>query len=223
MEAMERAACEAVYIGVESFDPEQLLYLNKTRQPGSYLNLLRDKVVPWFLESTIQCYINLQLGLPGEEEHHRLNTLKALSNLGRQAEEYGRTITVFPMLHVVYPGTTHFHHAQLEGRFGNGPDAETVFERFTAWEARQQPILRWMGDHFAHGTGGIPEGILDTDRLRTGEFSIAPNAVMAVVNYLLAIEKIPGIQVFQYGAHVVGTSSSASLGENLPRRILEQA
>ena len=39
MEAMERAGCEAVYLGVESFDPEHLLYLNKTRSPGSYLNV----------------------------------------------------------------------------------------------------------------------------------------------------------------------------------------
>jgi hypothetical protein len=202
LEAMERAGCEAVYLGVESFDPEQLLYLNKTRQPGNYLNLLRDNVVPWLLRSTVNCYVNLQLGLPGEAAPHRANNIRFLTALGHQAEMQEKRITVFPMMHVVYPGTAHFDQALIECRFG--PDSASVFERFTAWEARQQPILRWLGEHFAHGTGGIPEGILHADRLRRGEFEVDPSAVFEVINQLTAMARLPGIEVFQYGKHLAG-------------------
>lgn len=206
MEAMERAGCEAVYIGVESFDPEHLLYLNKTRRPGDYLKMLRDKVVPWLLQSPIDCYINLQLGLPGEAEHHRENTLRLLSQLGQQAERHEKLITVFPQLHVVYPGTAHFHQALIEGRYG--PDGESVFERFTDWEAHRQPILRWLGEHFAHGTGGIPEGILNADQLRKGRFEECTDAILEVLNYLSAMAATPGIRVFQYGQYLAGNRSS---------------
>ena len=203
LEAMERAGCESIYLGVESFDPEQLLYLNKTRHPGSYLSILQNKVVPWMLRSTIDLYINLQLGLPDEGPSHRLNTLKLLKTLGQQASDAGKKITVFPQLHVVYPGTGHFHQGVVEGRFG--PDGETVFERFTEWEARQQPILEWLGEHFAHGTGGIPEGILFRERLRKGEFEVNPDAIINVVNYLNAMAATPGIEVFKYGRYLAGS------------------
>lgn len=202
MEAMERAGCEAVYLGVESLEPEHLLYLNKTRQPGTYLNLLRRKVVPWLLSSTIRCYINLQLGIPGETEYHRTNSVRFLAALGQQAQLSATLITVFPMMHVVYPGTAHFHQAVTEGRYG--PDGTSVFERFTHWEARQQPVLRWLGEHFAHGTGGIPEGILHADQLRRGDFQVDPSAVLDVINYLNAMAQLPGIEIFQYGRHLAG-------------------
>jgi len=197
LEAMERAGCEAVYLGVESLDVEQLLYLRKTRSPGRYLNMLQDQVVPWLLQSTIKCYLNLQLGLPGEGPSHREATLERLEQLGRLAVERDREITVFPQLHVVYPGTAHFQQGLTEGRFG--PGGESVFERFTVWEARQQPVLRWLGENFAHGTGGIPEGILRSDRLAAGEFDVDADAVLGVVNYLDAIAGIKGIRVFRYG------------------------
>jgi len=207
MEAMERAGCEAVYLGVESFDPEHLLYLNKTRYPGDYLKLLRRRVVPWLLRSTMNCYFNLQLGLPAEGEHHRNNTLRLLAQFGRQAELNRKKITVFPQLHVVYPGTAHFDQALEEGRFG--PDGESVFERFTRWEARRQPILRWLGEHFAHGTGGIPEGILRTDSLKRGRFDEDADAILDVINYLSAMEDMPGIRVFRYGRYLAGGRGSS--------------
>lgn len=196
LEAMERAGCEAVYLGVESFDPEQLLYLGKTRQPGSYLGLVHDKVVPWLLQSGIACYINLQLGLPGEAHHHRANTFRFLGELGQEAVDAGKEITIFPQLHVVYPGTGHFHEGLIEGRFG--PAGESVFERFTSWESRQRPLLRWLGQHFAHGTGGMPEGILSRDRLLYGEFELDARALADVVNYVDKLESVPGITVFRY-------------------------
>lgn len=206
MSAMESAGCEAVYLGVESFDPEHLLYLNKTRQPGTYLRLLRHKVVPWLLRSRINCYINLQLGLPGEAAEHRENTLRLLSQLGQQAELHGKKITIFPQLHVVYPGTGHFHQALTEGRYG--PNSEDVFEEFTRWEAQRQPILRWLGEHFAHGTGGIPEGILNASMLKQGRFQEDTDAIFEVINYLTAMANTPGIRVFKYGRYLAGNRDS---------------
>jgi len=125
MASMERAGCEAVYLGVEAFDPEHLLYLKKTPSPGTYVQILQEQVIPWLLSSRIDCYVNLQLGLPGEDEHHRVNTLRQLVQLGNQAVEHGKRIVVFPQLHVVYPGTRHFHEAVAKGRFGR--DGDTVF------------------------------------------------------------------------------------------------
>lgn len=200
LQAMERAGCEAVYLGVEAFDPEHLLYLRKTRAPGTYLNVLREQVVPWLLRSRIDCYINLQLALPAEGPSHRENTSRFLRLLGKEALSHGKTITLFPQLHVVYPGTRHFHEGLAEGRYG--PDGESVFERFTEWEARHQPIVQWLGEHFAHGAGGIPEGILMTDRLRHGDFELDTMAVLEVTNYLHAISNVPGIRVFEYGRHL---------------------
>jgi radical SAM superfamily enzyme YgiQ (UPF0313 family) len=200
LEAMARAGCEAVYLGVEAFAVEHLLYLRKTQAPGSYLRMLRKVVVPWLLRSEIACYINVQLGLPGEGDSHRTETLQALAELGRQATEHDKQITIFPQLHVVYPGTRHFHEGIMEGRFGR--DGRNVFEDFTRWEAGQQPILRWLGEHFAHGTGGIPEGILYRDLLREGRFEVNPDAVFEVINYLNAMAEIEGIQVFKYGRYL---------------------
>jgi hypothetical protein len=63
--------------------------------------------------------------------------------------------------------------------------------------------LDWLGEHFAHGTGGIPEGIICRDLLRSqGRFDINPSAVMEVVNYLNAIANIEGIRVFRYGRYL---------------------
>jgi len=101
---------------------------------------------------------------------------------------------------VVYPGTQHFREAVRQDRFG--PETESVFERFTAWEARQQPIFRWLGEHFAHGVGGIPEGILEVEALRRGIFKVDPERVMEVSTYLRNIEDLPGISVFRYGSYL---------------------
>jgi hypothetical protein len=196
--ALERAGCTAVYIGVESLNPDQLEYLGKSRSPKRYLQRLSQRVVPDLLASSIDCYINLQLGLSGEDETHRGQSLLELTRLGRLAVAAGKQITVFPQLHVVYPGTQHFREAIRQSRFG--PDTESVFERFTAWESRQQPVFRWLGEHFAHGVGGIPEGILEVEALRRGEFQVDPESVLEVSTYLRQIEEVPGIAVFRYGS-----------------------
>lgn len=200
LDAMERAGCEAVYLGVESLNVEQLLDLGKTPSPGPYLQMLEEEVVPQLLASRLDCYINLQLGLRGEEQHHRDQTLAVLRRLGELADNRHKTITVFPQLAVLYPGTAHHAQAIAEKRFGEGSDG--IFERFTEWEIRQQPIWRFLGEHFAHGTGGIPEGILMPDELRRGEFHIDGQAVARVATFLREMARLPGVDVFQYGRYL---------------------
>lgn len=194
--AMERAGCEAVYLGVESLIPEHLRYLGKTVDPERYLSLLEDEVVPRLLASTVDCYINVQLGLPGETPSQHQTTIETLSRLGEQARALGRRLTIFPQLHVVYPGTRHFTDAVTSARFGL--HSASVFEPFTEWEMTQQPVLTWLGEHFAHGTGGIPEGILGPGALRRGDFVVEPERVEAISDCLSRIEALPGITVFRY-------------------------
>ncbi len=206
LSAMERAGCVAIYLGVESLNNEQLLYLGKTKNPGRYLKALKRHVVPDLLTSQVDCYLNLQLGLPGENENHRKETLDHLHSMGRMAEKLEREITIFPNLHVVYPGTRHFTDGVAHGRFG--VDGHRIFEKFTRWEAEQKLIRKWLGEHFAHGVGGIPEGILFTDQLRDGNFQVDTSRVLDVVNYLSSMEQIPGIKVFKYGAYLAKSHQS---------------
>src|SRR5256885_1331873 len=63
---MQKAGCEAVYLGVESLHEGVLHFLGKTTNPKRYLSRLTEHVVPSLLDSNIDCYINLQFGLPGE-------------------------------------------------------------------------------------------------------------------------------------------------------------
>jgi radical SAM superfamily enzyme YgiQ (UPF0313 family) len=203
IDLMAKAGCEAVYIGVESVHPEQLTYLNKTENPSKYLETLTQVVVPALLNTDIECYLNLQFGLPGETEDHERATFATLASLGRLADACGKTITIFPQLHVVYPGTIHFQQGVSQGRF-----PRDVFETFTKWEFRQTPVLYWLGEHFAHGTGGIPEGILKPEVLREGSFEdvdevVDSKAVFRISAALRAIDRIRGARTFNYGDYIV--------------------
>ena len=200
IDVMERAGCEAVYLGVESLVPRHLLYLGKTKDPEKYLEQLECTVVPQLMRSSIACYINLQLALPGETPRDRKETLKAVTRLGRIAAERGKTLTVFPQLHVVYPGTRHYNDAVATRRFG--PSTIEVFESFTRWEAEHEPILRWLGEHFAHGVGGIPEGLLAEQALREGKFEVDDNVVLETATQLSELEDCPGTSVFRYGRYL---------------------
>jgi len=200
---MVKAGCEAVYIGVESLNPEQLAYLNKARNPSRYLATLTQVVIPALLNTDIECYMNLQFGLPGETDDHERTTRDTLTSLGRLADAHGKTITIFPQLHVVYPGTIHFQQGVSQGRF-----PIDIFEMFTNWEFRQDPVLYWLGEHFAHGTGGIPEGILKPEILRNGNFDdkdevVDINAIFRISATLRAIDRIKGIRTFNYGDYIV--------------------
>jgi radical SAM superfamily enzyme YgiQ (UPF0313 family) len=193
------AGCEAVYLGVESLNPSHLTYLGKTGRPLDYLHRLLNKVVPLLLDSSINCYLNLQFGIPGETSADRKRTYETLKQLGALASSRKKTITIFPQLHVVYPGTKHFKDGIHEGRF-----PKDTFETFTEWEAKQTPVLTWLGEHFAHGTGGLPEGILLEDKLRKGRYEVSVNKVLGVSTSLSAIDRIKGIEVFKYGSYLVG-------------------
>ena len=204
VEAMQFAGCEAIYIGVESLVEEHLLFLRKTSNPEGYLKMLRDVLELVISRTSINCYINLQLGLPEERDSHRKATVQSLELLGSLVHGMQRPqggdnfITLFPMLHVVYPGTYAF-----QTYLKNGELLENCFETFTSWEQTEEPILKWLGEHFAHGTGGIPIGILDAEKLREGHYEIDSRRVLEVVSQLTAISQLRGIKVFSYGAHLV--------------------
>lgn len=212
IELMESAGCEAVYLGVESLNPDQLRYLNKTPSPENYLDRLQNRVVPALLASNVQGYINLQFGLPGENDQHHEQTKAVLSSIGESAWKLGKTVTVFPQLHVVYPGTSHFQQGLLAGKF-----PRDIFEQFTAWEAKQAPVLNWLGRHFAHGTGGIPVGILNPRALQSGRFAgkslniIDPDAITRIDSILSDLDQMDGIEVFKYGKYLVSDEIPANL------------
>jgi hypothetical protein len=70
-------------------------------------------------------------------------------------------------------------------------------------------VLRWLGKHFAHGTGGIPVGILNSELLRSGCFEkqtrevVEPEAVMRIDSILTDLDELEGIHVFKYGSYLV--------------------
>jgi radical SAM superfamily enzyme YgiQ (UPF0313 family) len=227
VQLMERAGCEAAYLGVESLNSGQLRYLNKAPNPGGYLYRLQHRVVPALLASNIQCFINLQFGLPGETEAHHAETKEILREMGSDASSHNRQITIFPQLHVLYPGTGHFRSG-LARRPPQFPS--DIFETFTAWEAKQAPVLTWLGKHFAHGTGGIPVGILNPEVLRSGRFAgkassiVDPDAIMRIDSILTDLDELDGIRVFRYGRFLVGDKEPArieSLSEGPPTMIAQ--
>ena len=116
IKAMEKAGCYAAYLGVEALNYEHLIYLGKTKNPDRYLELLFDIVIPNMLNSNVDCYINLQLGIPGSNGSHHKQTMESLQIVGAMAKKKGKHITVFPQLHVVYPGTKHYYDAVAEKR-----------------------------------------------------------------------------------------------------------
>lgn len=205
VQQLDNAGCEAVYLGVESLCPDQLLYLRKTLRPEIYLDQLHE-VVQRLLDSPIETYINIQFGLPGETVEHLEHTHRVLAELGQMAIRKGRELTIFPQLFVVYPGTQHFLTGVEGGKF-----SKHVFETFTEWEAAQSPILVWLGEHFAHGTGGLPEGILNLTKLSKGEYEVDAFAVGRITNALRMLMHLPGIRVFDYKSHLINEVSFSSV------------
>lgn len=202
--ALERAGCEAVYLGVEALTPAELLFLGKTPQPEHYLDLLINTAVPKLLNSAVDCYINLQVGLPGEAEATRRERRARLSEIGAKAADKGKRITVFPQLHVIYPGTAHFWKAVEQVHFGTL--RTEVFEAFTDWEQENNPILRFLGENFAHGIGGIPRGILNEEQLRRGTFEVSETSIEELKEHLAELASIEGIRMFKYGEYLTSCS-----------------
>lgn len=203
---MQKAGCEAVYLGVESLHEGVLRFLGKTANPRRYLSRLTEHVVPSLLDSKIDCYINLQFGLPGEiTSTDEIETnVSIMARLGQMAARRGKAITVFPQLFVVYPGTAHTH-LYLSARLF----PEDVFETFTAWEAKNKPILKWLGETFAHGAGGVPLGILDQHSLWNRQYKIDKEATERVSNTINRLDGLDGVNVFRYGKYLVTESSDA--------------
>lgn len=199
LDALARAECEGVYLGVESLIEAELEYLGKTARPARYVDLVME-VCAAALRRPFGCYVNLQVGLPGEDLRRQRMRRERLARLGDLAAKVGRTVTVFPQLHVVYPGTQHFRRAVQEQAFGH-LSAE-IFEPFTEWEAAEEPILQFLGENFAHGVGGIPLGILDSQRLRRGEFLVQREAVGQLQEHLSDLSSIEGVEIFKYGEHL---------------------
>ena len=210
VEAMARAGCSAAYLGVESLVPKHLVYLGKTLKPERYLTDLEEVVLPNMLAARLDPYVNLQLGLPGEVPTDWDLTHTTLARLGKIARAQGSDITVFPQLAVIYPGTPHFHQAVAKGVFG--PQGEEVFEAFTAWEEQEEPILNYLGEHFAHGVGGIPLGLLNTARLAKGEFEVAPRSISSISTQLRRMDEIEGVSVFRYGRYLTKSLSVRAHG-----------
>lgn len=207
--AMARAGCVAAYLGVESLVPHQLTYLNKATRPDRYLQLLETQTIPTMLEAGIDIYINLQLGLPFETPKDRDLTIHTLERLGAKVAAVGRTMTIFPQLAVLYPGTPHFQSALDKQQFG--PLGTDVFEAFTQWEAKEEPILHYMGEHFAHGVGGIPIGLLDRARLHEGRFQVCVNAIAEISTQLSRMDELAGIERFKYGRYLAKAPASEIL------------
>ncbi len=214
---LERAGCEAVYLGVESLVRKRLEYLNKTPNPRRYLERLQKRVVPALLESNVHCYINLQFGLPGETDEDHTETKSILKEMGKAAADRGKTITIFPQLHVVYPGTSHFESGWRKDK----TFPRDIFESFTKWEAKQAPVLKWLGKHFAHGTGGIPIGILKPKVLEASQFEtkdggaekiVDVDAVMRISSVLSDLDEFAGIKIFKYGKYLVETGQTQADG-----------
>jgi len=204
--AMEQAGCEAVYLGVEALHADLLRFLGKTSSPEAYLDTLERVVVSRLLESDVECFLDLQLGIPAEQEEHAQEARARLQRLARMARAAGKTITIFPQLHVLYPGTELFCSARRDGALG--PGSEDVFERFTKWEAQHQRVQHWLGRHFAHGTGGIPLGILQQDLLRNrGRFEVDPDAVFLIMDRFDEYERLTGLRVFRYGRFLAGAEN----------------
>jgi radical SAM superfamily enzyme YgiQ (UPF0313 family) len=200
---MEKAGCEAVYLGVESVNNDHLEYLGKTLKPEQYVNQLVQDVVPRLIQSSIACYVNLQFGVPNENMKHYHHTVNILEEIGKVAARLQKKITIFPQLHVVYPGTLHFKRGLSQGLF-----TADIFESFTEWESQHTPVLEWLGEHFAHGTGGIPIGILKPDELKKSSFSPEMENILNISTILKRIGRLSGIEVFNYGSYLVKESNS---------------
>jgi|ETN02SMinimDraft_2_1059926.scaffolds.fasta_scaffold01972_3 radical SAM superfamily enzyme YgiQ (UPF0313 family) len=192
---MKEAGCVAVYLGVENFSEEVLDYLKKpiAKDVTKYMKRARTSIGN-LLDSDIDVYMEYQTGMPMETEEHRRENIEALRELGKTAAERGKEITVFMSLSVVYSGTNLAH-----GMFRDGAPRE-AFETFTEWEDQKEGLRGYLGRNFAHGTGGIPTGVIDMEAFNSGEIRFDYNKLLAIDKYLAEIRKIEGIHLFDYQA-----------------------
>jgi anaerobic magnesium-protoporphyrin IX monomethyl ester cyclase len=189
---MADAGSSASYLGTENFHPDVLNRMNKTRKPEDYLRMTGNAIQN-MLVAGIKPYVNLQVGLSYETEEIRQTNLEALKELGRTAKEHKTEIEIYPHLNVVYPGTPDFYSIVQRGV------PENIFETFTKWEEENGREIKGLlrENHFVHGAGGIPLGILNFGRLREGKFEIDEARVREVVEYMNKIRGVDGVRIYQ--------------------------
>jgi radical SAM superfamily enzyme YgiQ (UPF0313 family) len=189
---MADAGCSASYLGTENFHSEVLSRMNKTRKPEDYLRMTRNAIQN-MLVAGIKPYLNLQVGLNYETEEIRQTNIEALRELGRTAKEHKTEIEIYPHLNVVYPGTFDFYSLVQSGV------PEDIFETFTKWEEENGREIKGLlrENHFVHGAGGIPLGILNFERLREGKFEIDEVRVREVGEHMDRIRGVEGVRIYQ--------------------------
>lgn len=190
IELMKRAGCGAAYIGVENFHPKALRMLGKTRNSECYPNMI-EKAVHNLLRAYIIPLPNLQVGLPAEDSNIRAINIRSLKQLGRLAAHYNTAIPLYTHLNVVYPGTPDYYTMIAKGV------SEDVYERFTFWsEIIDKEIdLLIRRNHFIHGAGGIPLGVMDFDSVKNQEFRIDHHKICQIDEYLEEIGNIENIRM----------------------------
>lgn len=199
VEAMKNAGCEAVYLGIENFDSELLKHLGKTADPIKYIENAR-KAVELLSKNKIDCYINLQIGLPKESKDSKRKNLDELKVLGNIANRNNGKVVIFPMLAVVYPGTYLFSELQNIGV------PASVFEDYTEWEEKHEDMRRFLSEHFAHGTGGLPTGLFENiEHIKDLDFdkAFSKEKVFWIAQYIDDLKKIPHTSVFDYSNSIV--------------------
>jgi len=189
---MADAGCSASYLGTENFHPEVLSRMNKTRRPEDYLRMTKNAIQN-MLVAGIKPYVNLQVGLSYEKDEIRQANLEALKELGTTAKENKTNIEIYPHLNVVYPGTPDFYALVKNGV------PENIFETFTKWEDENGIQIKGLlrENHFVHGAGGIPFGILNFEMLREGKFEIDGARVREVRKYMDRIRGIEGVRIYR--------------------------
>jgi len=151
VEKLAKAGCVEVYLGVENFDSNLISYLKHISNTDSYLHNIEESVRN-VLSAGMKCNLNLQLGVPGENEENRINNLLALHNIAEITATIPTrkqaSLEIHPQLSVVYPGT-----AMAKGKV-RGTDSylpPNAFELFTEWEGKQQiSFVKYLLAHFSY-------------------------------------------------------------------------
>lgn len=198
LNGLVQSQCSRIYLGLENFDEHSLIFLGKTTNPNTYLDDFINKTLPIILSTGLKISLNLQVGLPIENNISRNINLERLRYIGNLARLHDRTIEICPMLHVLYPGTKEYIDYSNELLL---PD--DIFETFTIWECKHPKYREFLSKHFAHGNGGIPIGILEQDKLKFGEFSLDTTKIQKLVDFVVEMSNIKGLQVLNYSKYLV--------------------
>lgn len=189
---MACAGCSAAWMGVENFYPETLRKMNKTREPEIYFDNARKAINNMLLEG-IAPKIMFQVGFPYESLVAKDYNLSCLENIGRLSEK--NSMLIYAHLNVVYPGTPDYQ------KIIKGGIPKDIFEAYTLWEATGKNKIKELLEEnsLIHGSGGIPLGIINFDRLKNKDFDnmIDQNKLQGVKTYMQKIREISGISIYK--------------------------